>query len=91
MDNLPTRVYRDQTLPIRQILQASMQSFQRMPSPQKVQTCHREATGPTQTRHWKATVRILGNFYWTILYTNLDLKEGGTVSGEGTLPLYPPL
>ena len=43
------------------------------------------------TGHWKATGRILGNFLWKFLYKNLDLKGGGTGSGEGTLPLYPPL
>ena len=31
----------------------------------------------TQTGHWKATGRILGNFLWKILYKNLDLKGGG--------------
>ena len=36
------------------------------------------------TGHWKATGRILGNFWWKILYKNLDLKGG--VQGEGTLP-----
>ena len=43
----------------------------------------------TFTGHWKATGRILGNFLWKILYTDLDLEGGHRASGGGPQPAPP--
>ena len=45
--------------------------------------------GPKPKGHWKATEHLIGKIIWKILYTNLDLKGGGTGAEKGGSPCPP--